>query len=98
MWHGDKKICNKQQAYESFANALTSKDGLMTIRNIKKDEFNIDDRVTQVNYHTFTVLTPHPSTAEITGLNTRRDMDWSPQKLTGSSVTRNSFKKIFGKR
>ena len=99
MWHGDKKICNKRQAYASFANALTSKDGLMTIRNIKKDDFNIDDRVTQVNYHTFTVLTPHPSTAEITRLNTRQDMDWSPPKnLTGSAITKNRFRTIFGRR
>jgi len=99
MWHGDKKICNKRQAYASYANALTSKDGLTTIRNIKKDEFNIDDRVTQVNYHTFTVLTRAPLAAEITGLNTRQEMDWGPpKKPTGSGITRNAFKNIFGRR
>jgi hypothetical protein len=58
----------------------------------------IDNYVTQVDYNTFTVLLPHPSSAIISALTTRRELDWSPQKLTGSSVTRNSFKKIFGKR
>ena len=99
MWHGDKKIFNKTQAYKAYSDALISKDGLTTIRNIKKGEYKIDDSVTQVNYHTFTVFTPHPSSAEISALKTKEDLAWAPpKKPTGSSITRNAFKNIFGRR
>jgi len=99
MWHGDKKIFNKRHAYHSYANALTSGDGIKTIRNIRKDTFNIDDCVTQVNHHTFNVLTRHPSNAEQKVLKTREDHQWGPPpKPQGSSITRNTFKNIFGRR
>ena len=99
MWHGDKKIFNRTQAYKAYSDALISKDGLTTIRNIKKDVIQMDEHVLQINFHTFSVKTPHPSSAEQKVLKTREDHQWAPTpKPQGSSVTRNTFKKIFGRR
>ena len=97
MWHGDKKIFNRTQAYKSFANATTSGDGITTIKNITKNTVNLDDRVIQVNYYTFNVLLPHPLTAERKVLKTREDHQSAPKKLVGSGVTRNTFRNIYGR-
>ena len=98
MWHGDKKIFNKHQAFQAYENALISNDGLATIRNINKDVVQIDDNVFQINFHTFSVKTPHPANAEVKSLKTKEDFNWKPHKLEGSSITRNTFKNIFGRR
>lgn len=98
MWHGDKKIFNKKQAWESFENAKNIySDGITTITNIIKTSETLDDNVCMVNFKYFSTKQPPPKVAEVGVLNTVESLKWGTTN-NKSQTTAHNFRNMFGRR
>ena len=102
MWHGDKKVFNRDQTWKSFKNSTSFIDGIRKITKIIKRPIEKADNVSMIHIDRFSVHLPYPLYAEKKALKTRQDFNWKPPppptKPTGSAITRKSFSNIFGRR
>lgn len=103
LWHGDKKVFNKDQAWNAYEKSSDFIDGINTIRNIKKTENSLENNVNffMIDITNFLPLAKHPSIAQAKEIKSIRDSHFGYDKKIKQNrhyKIRKNFSMMLGKK
>ena len=94
LWHGDKKVFNKHEAWNAYEMSGDLKDGINKIRNIQKTENTIEDKFFMIDTTYFIPATLPPKNAEVKEIKSIRDVHFGYDKKKAEALKKSRHYQI----
>jgi len=94
LWHGDKKVFNKHEAWNAYENSGNLKDGIDKIRNIQKTENTIEEKFFMIDTTYFIPATLPPKNAAVKEIKSIRDVHFGYDKKKEEALKKNRHYQI----